>query len=275
MFQAIKGGCETRHPHPFLLARPNGLPNRVILIVRSAGEFQIGGERFSVTPPQAILLAPHTPYRYGNPNGAYMDDWLHFDTQDEACARRLDAMSNRPFPIGNHRLFTFCIQQILWEESYGDPLSARENVDALFRVLINHLSDAFRSRGEFAARSPFQERMQLLRLEMEHKSHEPHTAAELAQRLSISESYFQSLYKKMFGISFQQDRIRMRIEHAKFVITTTDLPLEQVAEICGYSSEVHFYRQFKKLTGISPGKFRRQVNPSEWQTEFSPPPKRG
>lgn len=270
MIRAIKGGCDTRHPRTFLLTRPNGLPNHVVLIIRSAGEFQIGSEHFTVTPPQAVILAPHTSYRYGNPDGIYMDDWLHFETTDEACTRRLNAMSNRPFPIGNHRLCTFCIQQILWEQSYGDPAAAQENTDALFVLLLNHLNEAFRKQAVRQARNPFQERLQLLRLEMENTSQEPHTAAELAQRLNISESYFESLYKKLFGISFRQDVIRMRVERAKFLVTTTDLPLEQVAEICGYANEVHFYRQFKKLTGTSPGKFRRQGNPSEWQIQFAP-----
>ena len=269
MIRPIKGGCATRHPQTFRMTRPNGMPHHVVLIVRTAGEFQIGEERFSVTPPQAIVLSPLTPYSYGNPHGDYMDDWLHFEA-DEPCARRLEAMSNRPFPIANHRLFTFCIQQILWELSYGQPACSRENIDALFTVLLNHLSASFDEQSERRTRSPYRERLQLLRLEMENAGEETHTAAELAQRLSISESYFQSLYKGLFGVSFQQDRIRMRVERARVLVTTTDLPLERVAELCGYSNEVHFYRQFKKLTGVSPGRFRRQGNPSEWQTQFNP-----
>ena len=98
MIRAIKGGCDTRHPRTFLLTRPNGLPNHVVLIIRSAGEFQIGSEHFTVTPSQAVILAPHTSYRYGNPDGIYMDDWLHFETTDEACTRRLNAMSNLLHP---------------------------------------------------------------------------------------------------------------------------------------------------------------------------------
>ena len=117
-------------------------------------------DSFTVTPPQAVILAPHTSYRYGNPDGIYMDDWLHFETTDEACTRRLNAMSNRPFPIGNHRLYTFCIQQILWEQSYGDPAAAQENTDALFVLLLNHLNEAFRKQAVRQARNPFQERLQ-------------------------------------------------------------------------------------------------------------------
>lgn len=270
MIKAIKGGCETRHPNTYRMSRPKGLPNYVVLIVRTYGEFQIGTEFFSVTPPQAIIFAPDTDYSYGNPNGDYVDDWIHFEITDSLYIQHLISMSNKPFPIGNHKLFTFCIQQILWELSYGHADFASENMDSLFVLMFNHLIIAYKEKNSLKARNPFQNQLQLLRLDMENSINEPHCIKEYARKLNISSSYFQYLYKNFFGISFQQDLIRLRVERAKFIITTSNLPLEQVAEICGYTNEVHFYRQFKKLTGISPAKFRKKMNPNEWQTQFYP-----
>ena len=87
MLRAIRGGCGASHPRGFRMSRPKGLEHWVVLIVRTRGEFQIGEERFSVTPPQAILIAPGTPYSYENPEGEYLDDWLHFEA-DEPLPRR-------------------------------------------------------------------------------------------------------------------------------------------------------------------------------------------
>lgn len=39
----------------------------------------------------------------------------------------------------------------------------------------------------------------------------------------------------------------------------TDLTIEQLTELCGYRSEVHFYRQFKAVTGCTPAQYRRQA----------------
>ena len=270
MIKAIKGGCETRHPNTYRMSRPKGLPNYVILIVRTYGEFQIGTENYTVTPPQAIVLAPDTGYSYGNPDDDYVDDWLHFEITGSHYIQNLNSMSNKPFSIGNHKLFTFCIQQILWELSYGHADFAQDNMDALFTLLFNHLIAAYNEKDSLKARNAYQDQLQLLRLKMENSINEPHSIQEYAQKLNISASYFQYLYKNLFGISFQQDLIRLRVERAKFVITTSNLPLEQVAEICGYTNEVHFYRQFKKLTGCSPARFRKKVNPNEWQTQFIP-----
>lgn len=96
----------------------------------------------------------------------------------------------------------------------------------------------------------------MIRLEIANSLTEPHSIEKHAKELKISASYFQYLYKKIFGVSFQHDLIQIRINYAKYVLLTSNLPIDQIAETCGYSNEVHFYRQFKKITGTTPAKFR-------------------
>ena len=49
----------------------------------------------------------------------------------------------------------------------------------------------------------------------------------------------------------------MRIEYARELIQNTNLTMGEIAEQCGYTSEVHFYRQFRKETGFTPASFRK------------------
>ena len=93
---------------------------------------------------------------------------------------------------------------------------------------------------------------------MQNNPSTPRSLDDYAGRLGISKSYFQHLYTELFSISFQQDIIQFRMEHARYLLTTTDLTLSQIAEICGYNNEVHFYRQFKQLTSITPAQYRKQ-----------------
>lgn len=78
--------------------------------------------------------------------------------------------------------------------------------------------------------------------------------------LHISESYFQVLYRRLFGVSFQKDLISMRIDYAKTLLETSDLSVSAVSEMCGYQTEVHFFRQFKSLTGTTPLRYRKGVS---------------
>lgn len=258
--EIIKGGCGTRHPSNYRMSRPEGLTNYVILVIRTSGEFQINGRHHDVSPGHALILAPNTPYFYGNPKGEYMDDWLHFNLDDTSFFQKHGLSTNEPFPIGNTEMFTSFIRQILWEKSYGHPAFSNQNAEAVFTVLINHLTAAYNTKDSLKPFNHFQDQLQLLRLELQHTASGDHNIHEHAHKMGVSESYFQHLYRDFFGISFQQDLIRLRIDYAKYIMTTTDLTLEQIAEVCGYTNEVHFYRQFKKQMGITPSKYRKSAN---------------
>ena len=73
MYQIIKGGCNTRHPSSFFMSHPDGLNNYLLLIVKTPAVFQIAGQDYTLSPNQAIILAPHTPCSYSNPYG---DIWM-------------------------------------------------------------------------------------------------------------------------------------------------------------------------------------------------------
>jgi AraC family transcriptional regulator of arabinose operon len=165
-------------------------------------------------------------------------------------------MFQRSFPISNTRLLTTYIQQILWENNFTAPEEKEYYVDTLFRILLRHICTDFQS-GIVSDYNPYQYKMQKIRIELAAAPYKKYTAKEFANRLEISASYFQSLYKTLFGVPFQADIIQMRIDYAKELITCTNLPLEQVAYTCGYTNEVHFYRQFLAKTGMTPGDYRR------------------
>ena len=72
----------------------------------------------------------------------------------------------------------------------------------------------------------------------------------------MGQSYFQHLYKAMFGVSVTSDIIAARIDRAKYLLSGTDYTVTAVADLCGYSSDVHFMRQFKALCGLTPTEYR-------------------
>lgn len=79
-----------------------------------------------------------------------------------------------------------------------------------------------------------------------------------ANRLHISCSYFQSLYKKQFGITFGKDLINSRLEKAKQLLINTDYSIYSIALSCGYENVEHFCRQFRKNLDITPNAYRKK-----------------
>lgn len=82
---------------------------------------------------------------------------------------------------------------------------------------------------------------------------------QLAGSLCLSCSHFQHLYRRFFGCSCQHDIIQARIKLAKFYLTTTEMGIYQLSLFCGYETDLHFMRQFKKYTGVTPSEYRRQT----------------
>lgn len=54
---------------------------------------------------------------------------------------------------------------------------------------------------------------------------------------------------------------RLRVEEACRQLALTDAPLSQIALSVGYYDQSHFSRNFKKLTGITPARYRAAFNP--------------
>ncbi len=67
--------------------------------------------------------------------------------------------------------------------------------------------------------------------------------------------------KALTGENFLSYVNQKRIEHACTLLTTTDLPVLQIANSCGYENDITFRRIFKKYIGVTPGEYRRhQMN---------------
>lgn len=256
MFTVIRGGCFSRHGSNFIINRPNGLPYYVLLIIKSPSELNIDGVHQSCKPNSVLIIKPNTPYSYRNPNGEYIDDWIHFECHPDDIRMLDNDMFNNNFPISNTRLLTTYLQQLLWENNFCDTDSKEYYIDSVFNILLRHIHDDYSSRV-ISEYNPYKYKFQQLRLEIQATPYKKYTAKDIAKKLEISASHFQYLYKQFFNISFQADIINMRVDYSKELITSTNLPQEQIAYSCGYSSEVHFYRQFLAKTGMTPGEYRK------------------
>jgi AraC family transcriptional regulator, arabinose operon regulatory protein len=257
MFTVTNGGYNARHPRTFLMSRPKGLNNYLLLIIKTHGFFEIAGINFVAEPGSAVIIDRNTPYQYHNPNGDYVDDWLHFECSDDSYLKNTGIIFNEVYPLRNPAKFTLYIEQILWERNYTPEKYRYDNVSMLFHVLINNLILAYQEKDSTHINNPYYTKLQNVRLTLQAAPYEKYSPNIIAEQLGISASYFQHLYTTVFGISFQSDLINIRMDYAKNLVKTTNLTIEQISEMCGYSSEVHFYRQFRKKVNMSPTAYRR------------------
>jgi len=78
----------------------------------------------------------------------------------------------------------------------------------------------------------------------------------LAEYLKYSPSQVNQLLNKMYGLSFKQKLIEIRMEKAKHLLEFSAYSISVISELVGYKSLKGFENSFVKQTGITPRKFR-------------------
>ena len=85
------------------------------------------------------------------------------------------------------------------------------------------------------------------------------TVGELAARFGLTGVGFIRRFTAAHGTTPLRFIIEKRIQKAKRLLCTTDSPLAEVAELCGYENEYYFSNSFKKNTGEAPSTYRNSM----------------
>jgi len=82
------------------------------------------------------------------------------------------------------------------------------------------------------------------------------TLGSISERVHLSREYLSRYFKQKTGQNISDFILRTRIERAADKIRTTTLPIGDIAEYCGYSSQSNFQKAFRRVTGQSPVEYR-------------------
>lgn len=80
---------------------------------------------------------------------------------------------------------------------------------------------------------------------------------ELADKFFMSKFSLIRKFKKAYGVTPMKYRENCRMEYARKLLESGDLPTRKIAEKLGYFDEIYFSRVFKKCFGITPATYRK------------------
>lgn len=66
-------------------------------------------------------------------------------------------------------------------------------------------------------------------------------------------------FRQILGRSIRGEIQRWRLNHAKHLLVETNLPTQRIAVLAGFSSLPYLSNVFRRETGMTPGRFRRQM----------------
>ncbi len=257
MIAVMNCGHDSRHKTKFHMLRKTGVPNYILLLVKTEAFFELNGSIETTAPNMAILFDRNSYMHYGSKHSFYNDDWIHFDMIGEPdLLEQLHIPFRQPIYLPQISQLSNYVRMLV-QESHADTPHRQELQDALMRLLLYSLDSQIMVLPAMANAHKHYQRIHQLRINIHNTPHKKWTVDAMAEYVHMSPYYFQHLYKKLYHISCIQEVILARIERAKFYLTTTDMSVRELADSCGYENEMHFIRQFKKKEGLTPTQFRR------------------
>ena len=79
---------------------------------------------------------------------------------------------------------------------------------------------------------------------------------QVAEYVQLSPSYFSTLFNQVVGISFREHLCRVRVEESKRLLLSSQYSLADIALAMGFPDQSYYCKVFKRIVGLTPGKFR-------------------
>jgi AraC family transcriptional regulator len=84
------------------------------------------------------------------------------------------------------------------------------------------------------------------------------TLHEMAESAELSTAHFSQMFRKSTGQSPHQFVLHHRVERAKEMLRAAEARVLDVAVACGFKTQQHFARVFRRMCGASPTEYRQE-----------------
>ncbi|AXE40079.1 AraC family transcriptional regulator [Acidipropionibacterium virtanenii] len=227
----------------------------VMICVRGRGWCATPAGRFDVRQGEVAILPPHLPHSYGaDPEDPWTLWWIHISGESvPILVEATGATTQSPVQVPGdlHHLAALATELISVMER--DTTAPRLlEASGIAWHLMTSLITSHKSHADT------DELLDTIAQQLRDNLGNRPTVSELASTVGLSASHFAALFRQRFKVPVNQYQIQLRMARARELLDTTSRPVADVARELGYDDAFYFARQFGKLHGISPSKYRRQ-----------------
>src|SRR4029079_7529301 len=84
-----------------------------------------------------------------------------------------------------------------------------------------------------------------------------HRVSTIANKVKLNENRLKYVFRHVFKSSIYQYLLGARMEQAKFLLQHTNVPMVEIAKVCGYRFLTSFITTFRKFFGYPPSTIKR------------------
>lgn len=150
------------------------------------------------------------------------------------------------------------VRSAMLPQNWSDAADRMVLSSAANLLIVNLLKNHTRKASALAVRGGLAPKMRARLAEfIEANLDQPLTLDDLAGEAGLSPYHLAKMFKISFGLPPHRYVTDRRVEHARYLLRNSDDGLVAIALACGFSSQSHFSNSFRKITGVTPGAFRK------------------
>jgi AraC-like DNA-binding protein len=220
----------------------------------------IGPSIFHAVKPDENDPVVRSTLRFTFRENKESDPWFPL-TEAEQLEAVLSGVNYCRLPVDADHEMLFRLVDEVRHEIETPSLGSYTNVQSLFAQIIVRVARAIildsGTTVEYAIPSRVKDDLRSHIIDIFFMGYRQNLTLEmLAAQLSLSTKQVNRLLKRYFQTSFKQKLLNTRIEVAKDLLRTSDLPVEYIAGEVGCASTHRFYHLFQKKMGMTPTEYR-------------------
>lgn len=220
-----------------------------IYVVRGEVLVEVDGAPYLCQPGQLLLIPQRTPFciRYYRDVIGYSGGFAPSVLSDANPLRYLSVPVHQGFWFDEGAFMGELFNMLATSFDKGDRVFVEKGLDLLLSRIRPGQEDVLPPAVNWFLEAVFD------------SGRVGGTISSYAGEIGISENYLSRLVKKATGRSVGAWMDIVRIQRARRLLSTTRLPIIDVASAVGVEDQSYFSRLFKKETGMTPSAFRKKM----------------
>lgn len=233
--------------------------SRIYLIDSGEAIVRYSGQEFRLTSGMLHLIPCHVPFDLSCPK-EHCQFHVGFTARLVTGVDLFDLYRCDPVLQATEQDYNvfrrLCMIQEPVSDRFGRAVHSLPVADAVEqRGLLAHLMVRFLSTANDPKSTD--DRFASVLTYIDENLHQDITLQNMADLTGLVPTYFSDLFHKMMGVRPIELLNRRRIERAQLLLDTTNLTIQEISEQVGIRSPEYFSRLFRRLSGMSPRRYRK------------------
>lgn len=250
---SIVSGGHIFAPQGRAISRPAGREDYLLFYVAKGSECVLLDREVELTAGSFVIFRPHEKQIHVQRSSGVSEFYfVHFRAPSEFDLFGFES---------SHPYFTEVSTAVidLFEEIKQELQAKQSQYEELCVTKLLNIFFLLKRRCERSG-SPFGQYMDEISFAVQvmNKEYEREYCLEdYAKMCRMSKYHFLRIFKSVVGCSPIEYRNRIRLEHAKELLSDTNQPIGEIGAAVGYTSNIYFCNAFKAKFGVSPGQYRK------------------